>query len=129
MKRFYPTYEDKVSILSCFLDNEELAYSLAKKYVSIHVYNNIAKVKKDGIYRFTLNTNLNATERKQKDVSYYVNLNGKEAFSKNQRNIPSNGEYYFQIQLKANDSVAFNIKASQELHTEELCQKVRAFGI
>ena len=52
MKRFYPTYEDKVSILSCFLDNEELAYSLAKKYVSIHAYNNIAKVKKDGMFGF-----------------------------------------------------------------------------
>ncbi|MCX8525316.1 hypothetical protein OF897_15465 [Chryseobacterium formosus] len=82
----------------------------------IEVLDNTVKVKKDGIYRFTLSTNLNAAERKQKDISYYVSLNGKESFNKNQRNIPANGEYYFQIQLKANDLIAFNVKGNEEIN-------------
>ncbi len=115
-----PVYTITGNGISTTKAQQRLAFSGSQNNSEIEITDNSVKVKKDGIYRFTLNTNLNATERKQKDVSYYVNLNGKEAFSKNQRNIPSNGEYYFQIQLKANDSVAFNIKASQELHTESL---------
>jgi len=99
---------------------EMLSFSGSQNNSEIEIYDNAVKVKKDGIYRFTLNTNLNATERKQNNISYYVSLNGKEAFSKNQRDLPANGEYYFQIQLKANDSIAFNIKGNEQLQKGNL---------
>ena len=99
---------------------EKLSFSTSQNNSEIEVTDSSVKVKKDGIYRFTFNTNLNATERKQKDISYYVSLNGKEVFNKNQRNIPANGEYYFQIQLKANDLIAFNIKGNEEVSKDRL---------
>ncbi|KFE97507.1 hypothetical protein IX39_19700 [Chryseobacterium formosense] len=99
---------------------EKLSFSGSQNNSEIEISDNAVKVKKNGIYRFTLNTNLNATERKENNISYYVSLNGKEAFSKNQHNIPANGEYYFQIQLKANDSIAFNIRGNGELRKESL---------
>ncbi|SEP82423.1 hypothetical protein [Epilithonimonas lactis] len=100
--------------------NGKLSFSGAESNSDFEMTDSAIKAKKDGIYRFTLNTNLATTERKQKDLSYYVNLNGKEAFSKNQRDFPSNGEFYFQIQLKANDLITFNVKGSEEINSAKL---------
>ena len=94
---------------------EKLSFSTSQNNSEIEVTDSSVKVKKDGVYRFTFNTGLNANERKQNDISYFVIYNGKEVFGKNQRNLPANGEYHFQIQLKANDLIAFNIKGNDEI--------------
>lgn len=110
-----PIYTISGNGISNLGTQEKLSFS-TQNNSEIEVLDNTVKVKKDGIYRFTLSTNLNAAERKQKDIGYYVSLNGKESFNKNQRNIPANGEYYFQIQLKANDLIAFNVKGNEEIN-------------
>ena len=115
-----PVYTITGNGISTSQVQEKLSFSSSQNNSEIEVSDNSVKVKKEGIYRFTLSTNLNATERKQKDISYYVSLNGKEVFNKNQRYIPANGEYYFQIQLKANDSIAFNVKGNEEIDTTKL---------
>lgn len=102
------------------VSGEKLSFSGAQSNNEIELTENAVKVKKDGVYRFTLNTNLSAAERKQKEISYYVILNNKESFNKHQRNLPSNGEFYFQIQLKANDVIAFNVRGNEEIDAAKL---------
>lgn len=105
--------------------SEMLSFSGVQNNNEIELTDNAIKVKKDGIYRFTLNTNLGTAERKQKEVSYHVILNGKESFNKNQRNLPSNGEFYFQIQLKANDMIAFNVKGNEEIDATKIMSNLK----
>lgn len=96
-----PIYTISGSGISNTGSGEKLSFSGGQSNNEIELTENAVKVKKDGVYRFTLNTNLSAAERKQKEISYYVILNNKESFNKHQRNLPSNGGVLFSDPVKS----------------------------
>ncbi|MGU3376988.1 hypothetical protein [Chryseobacterium sp. M5A1_1a] len=82
----------------------------------VSLNNNEITVKKDGIYRITLISEVNKTLESGKHINYFINLNGKLAFQSEQGMLSSQGMYSFQIQLKKDDLLSFDIEDQQMLN-------------
>ncbi|MFD2034652.1 hypothetical protein ACFSKL_07630 [Belliella marina] len=66
-------------------------------------------VHKTGVYKISVSTDIDKDDIIQKRVNYEVVVNGKEAFQTNSHTFPSTGVYSFQVQLKENDRLCFNL--------------------
>lgn len=75
----------------------------------ISLNDNEVKVKKEGIYRITLGSEVNKTLESRKHINYFININGKPAFQSEVGMLSSQGIYSFQIQLKKDDILSFDI--------------------
>lgn len=79
-----------------------------KNEVSLN--NNEFTVKKDGIYRINLSSEINKIANKEKQVNYLINLNAKAPFQSEPGTLSLEGVYSFQIQLKEGDQLSFDIQ-------------------
>ncbi|MFP3835599.1 hypothetical protein [Chryseobacterium sp. SIMBA_028] len=82
----------------------------------ISLNDNEIKVKKEGIYRITLGSEVNKTLESGKYINYFINLNGKPAFQSELGMLSSQGIYSFQIQLKKDDLLSFDITDHEALN-------------
>lgn len=83
-----------------------------KNEVSIN--NNEITINKDGVYRINISSGMSKEAAKAREVNYSVNLNGKEIFRSEQGSLSLQGIYRFQIQLKKNDILSFDIIDNDE---------------
>ncbi|WP_312765311.1 hypothetical protein [Epilithonimonas sp.] len=81
----------------------------------ITLNNNEITVKKDGIYRISLSSEINKGVEKEQQLQYSIHLNNKEAFQSEKGAISQEGIYYFQIQLKSGDTLSFDVPSDKML--------------
>ncbi|WP_027383895.1 hypothetical protein [Epilithonimonas caeni] len=77
--------------------------------------NNEITVKKDGIYRISLSSEINKGVEKEQQLQYSIHLNDKEAFLSEKGAISPEGLYYFQIQMKSGDTLSFDVLSDKVL--------------
>ena len=75
----------------------------------VSLNNNEITVHKAGVYKISVSTDIDREDIIQKRVNYEIVINGKEAFQTNSHTFPSTGVYSFQVQLKENDRLCFNL--------------------
>ncbi|SDG38728.1 hypothetical protein SAMN05421825_3220 [Epilithonimonas hungarica] len=83
----------------------------------ITLNNNEITVKKDGIYRIGLSSEINKGVEKEQQLKYSIHLNNKEAFQSEKGALSLEGKYYFQIQLKSGDTLSFDVLSDKVLST------------
>ena len=84
----------------------------------VSMNNNEFTVKKDGIYRISVSSDINKGLEKEKQVYYLINLNSKQAFHSEEGILSPEGIYSFQIQLKKDDVLGFEIANDQAINNK-----------
>ncbi|MPT30675.1 MAG: hypothetical protein E2600_03200 [Chryseobacterium sp.] len=72
-------------------------------------------VKKDGVYRISISSDVNKGSKNP--VNYLINLNSKPAFQSNKSLLSEDNSYSFQMQLKKDDVLSFDIENSGDTKT------------
>ncbi len=72
-------------------------------------------VKKDGVYRISISSDVN--KGNESPVNYLINLNSKPAFQSNKSLLSEDNSYSFQMQLKKDDVLSFDIENNGDAKT------------
>ncbi|WP_312767142.1 hypothetical protein [Epilithonimonas sp.] len=74
----------------------------------VYFKDNEVTVKKDGVYRIYISSDIN--KGNENPVNYLINLNSKPAFQSTKSLLSEDNSYFFQMQLKKDDVLSFDIE-------------------